>query len=95
MEPKVIHITRKRLDRREADVRALWENVLKPKWEKRFRARAEGLVTKLTRNERISPPEFTTRQEVLKSVVKIEIVIVVSDNNLIIRCGKSNGDKKQ
>jgi hypothetical protein len=89
MDLKVIHISRKTLDRKEADVRALWENILKPNWEKRFRARAEGLVTKLT------GPEFTTRREVLKSGEKIEIVIEVSGNNLSIRCGKSNGDKKQ
>jgi hypothetical protein len=47
MDLKVVHISRNQHDRKEADARALWENVLKAKWEKRSRARAEGLLTKL------------------------------------------------
>jgi hypothetical protein len=70
MDLKVIHITRKRLDRKEADVRALWENVLKPKWEKRFRARAEELVT-----------EVMTRITVLRPNSSYKILIITKENS--------------
>jgi hypothetical protein len=93
MDMKVVHITRKKLNRKEADVRELWENVLKPKWEKR--ARAEGLVTKLTGRGRLLAPEFTAQQEVRKSVEKIEIVIEVGGNNLTIKRATISGDKNQ
>jgi hypothetical protein len=95
MDLKVFHITKKRLDRKKADVSELWENVLKPKWEKRCRARAERLVTKLTINGSILVSEFTTQQEVRKSVEKIEIVIEVGGNNLSIKCATISGDKNQ
>jgi hypothetical protein len=94
MDLKIVHISRNQLDRKEADARALWENVLKPKWEKRSRARAEGLVTKLPGDGKMFFPEFTAQQEVQKSVEKIEISIEVSGNNLSIRWGKSNGEKQ-
>jgi hypothetical protein len=95
MDLKVAHICRNQHDRKEADARALWENILKPKWEKRSRARAEGLVIKPPRHGKMFFPVFTTRQEGPKSVEKIEIVIEVSGNNLSIRCGNSNKEKKQ
>lgn len=95
MDLKVVHISRNQHDRKEADARALWENVLKPKWEKRSRTRAEGFLTKLPRHGEMFFPVFDTRQEGRKSVEKIEVVIEVTGNNLSIRCGKCNGEKKQ
>ena len=95
MDLKVFHITKKRLDRKKADVSELWENVLKPKWEKRSRARAEGLVTKLTINDSILASEFAGQREAPKSVEKIKIVIEIGGNNLTIKRATISGDKNQ
>src|SRR5258707_12383086 len=43
---KVAHIGRKRLDR-ETEPRAFWEEVLKPKWDKRALDRAEKMLNYL------------------------------------------------
>lgn len=46
MALKVVHINRERLDL-EADAMALWENVLKPKWEAQARRLADEVLAEL------------------------------------------------
>ncbi|MDO6430922.1 hypothetical protein Q4E93_10010 [Flavitalea sp. BT771] len=46
MALKVVHITKQETIIREAEARALWEDVLKPKWEAQARLRAEKLFAK-------------------------------------------------
>lgn len=43
---KIVHINKRDIAQ-EAEVKALWENVLKPKWEAQARLRAERLADKL------------------------------------------------
>jgi hypothetical protein len=94
MALKVIHINRKELSR-ETEVKAFWENVLKPKWEKRSRERAEKLLIDLEANGNTSPKEFTIQNETVEPSKKLEIVIEVNGNKLIIKCSSKNSDKKQ
>ena len=46
MALKVVHITKQETITREAEARALWEDVLKPKWQEQARHRAEKLFAK-------------------------------------------------
>lgn len=46
MALKIVHIGDQDKLRREAEVRAFWEEVLKPKWEAEARMRAEKLYAK-------------------------------------------------
>ena len=46
MALKVVHITKIETIEREAEARALWEDVLKPKWEAEARMKAEKLFAK-------------------------------------------------
>jgi hypothetical protein len=43
---KVVYIDRREISK-DADARALWENVLKPKWEQLARERGEKLLAEL------------------------------------------------
>ena len=47
MALKVVHITKQEDIVREAEARALWEDVLKPKWQEQARLKAEKLFAKL------------------------------------------------
>jgi hypothetical protein len=46
MALKVVHITKQETIIRDAEARALWEDVLKPKWQEQARHRAEALFAK-------------------------------------------------
>ena len=91
---KVIHIDRKKLDL-ENEARSLWENVLKPKWEKRSYARAEKLMTELRRDGKALTSGFTTQSEKIESGEKLKIVIEVDGNKLNITCINKNEVKKR
>lgn len=54
MALKVVHINRKALDQDKA-AKELWENVLKPKWEARFKAKAEKLLAEWKANPSAFP----------------------------------------
>ena len=91
---KVIHIDRKKLDL-ENEARSLWENVLKPKWEKRCSVRAEKLMTELRRDGKALTSGFTTQNETIESGEKLKIVIEVDGNKLNITCINKNEVKKR
>jgi len=56
MALKVVHITKQETITREAEARALWEDVLKPKWEAEARMKAEKLFAKHYPNFRPDQP---------------------------------------
>jgi len=85
MDLKVIYINRKKLDL-ENEARELWEQVLKPKWERRFRECAEKLLISPEVHGDTSAKEFTIRKETIEPSEKLEIVIEVDGNRLNIRC---------
>jgi hypothetical protein len=87
MALKVVHINRKELSH-EAQVRSFWEDVLKPKWEKRARERGETFKMELQSHGKPSPGGFVTKQETLKSGEKLKIVIEINGNNLNIKCNR-------
>ena len=66
MALKVIHIDRKKLNL-QAEAHALWENVLKPKWEKRDREGAEKFLRELKSGSKCPPQKFTTQLETKKT----------------------------
>ena len=84
MALKVVHIDRKKLNL-QAEAKAFWENVLKPKWEKRAREDAEKMVRELKSGSKCPPQEFITQRETKKPGEKLEIVIEVDGNKLKIR----------
>jgi len=43
---KIVHINRIRVSK-DAEARAMWENILKPKWEQQARERGEKLLAEL------------------------------------------------
>ena len=51
---KVVHINTDEI-RKDAAAKALWENVLKPKWEAKARERGEKLLEELTGKKRDAP----------------------------------------
>ncbi len=57
MALKVVHIIKRETIAQEAEARAFWEDVLKPKWEAEARIKAEKLFAKHYPNFR---PEQTT-----------------------------------
>ena len=61
MPLKIVHIDKDGLDQ-DAEVRAFWENVLKPKWEAKAKADAEKLFTKL-RHEGAPEPTALKRKK--------------------------------
>jgi hypothetical protein len=58
---KVVHINRLEV-RKDAEAKAMWENVLKPKWEQQARERGEKLFAELngakTPIRKASPPKM-------------------------------------
>ena len=58
MALKIVHIDKETIVQ-EAEVRSLWENVLKPKWEEQARKRAEKLFSRLKPGQ---PPREPDRQ---------------------------------
>ena len=58
---KVVHINTVEV-RKDVEVRAMWENVLKPKWEEQARERGEKLLAELkgakTSTSETSPPKM-------------------------------------
>lgn len=84
MALKVIHIDRQALNR-EAKAKALWENVLKPKLERRARERGGKLMMILKTKENALRQEFSFNKETSKPGEILEIVIEVDGNKLNIR----------
>lgn len=91
---KVIHINRKKLDL-ENEARLLWENVLKPKWEMRFSARADKLKAELISNGKNLPPEFISKNETIELDENRKIVIEIDGNKLNISHVSKNGVKNK
>jgi hypothetical protein len=56
---KVVHINRAEVSK-QAEAKALWENVLKPKWDKQARERGTRLLTELTGKEPDAPEPLST-----------------------------------
>jgi len=94
MALKVVHINRKALNL-QAEANAFWENVLKPKWEKREREGAEKMLRELKSGGKYPPQKFTTQLETKKPGQKLEIVIEVDGNKLKIRQRTKKVNKKQ
>jgi hypothetical protein len=55
MALRVVHINRETISR-EAEVKALWEEVLHPKWDAQARIKAQKLFCKLRPGETPSDP---------------------------------------
>ncbi len=85
MDLKVIHIDRKKLDLQN-EARILWEEVLKPKWDKRSLEHAEKLLRYLKAHGNSSSKEFNLREQFIEPSEKLKIVIEVDRNRLNIKC---------
>jgi hypothetical protein len=57
---KVVHIDRVQLSQ-AAEVKAMWENVLKPKWEEQARERGAKLLAELTGKNPDAPGPLPTK----------------------------------
>jgi hypothetical protein len=84
MALKVIHIDRQALNR-EAEAKAFWGNVLKPKLERRARERGGKLMMILKTKENTLRQGFSFNKETSIPGEILEIVIEVDGNKLNIR----------
>jgi hypothetical protein len=57
---KVVHINKKEI-LKDAETKAMWENVLKPKWEEQARERGAKLLAELTGRKPDVPGPLPTK----------------------------------
>lgn len=57
---KVVHINRVEVSK-HAEAKALWDNVLKPKWEEQARVRGAKLLAELTGRKPDAPGPLPTK----------------------------------
>ena len=61
MALKVVHINTVEV-RKDAEAKALWENILKPKWEEQARERGAKLLAELTGKKPDAPEPAPTKR---------------------------------